>query len=112
VYQEKLGIDGQAAVYLDVTHIRAKRWTGNSKGFWKSTRNSWASIRVEPMKVFPAMHYTMGGIWVNGGRSGQATFPEFTRRANVNTSITGPNRLGANRWCRAFLAEDLRAQRR
>jgi len=38
VYQEKLGVDGQPAVFLDVTHIRARLWTASSKGFWRFTK--------------------------------------------------------------------------
>ncbi len=41
------------------------------------------------MKVFPAMHYTMGGMWVNA--EDQATnIREFSPPASANTNITAP----------------------
>ena len=51
--------------------------------------------RVEPMKVFPAMHYTMGGIWVNG--EDQATNVSGIYAAGeCEYQYHGANRLGAN----------------
>jgi succinate dehydrogenase / fumarate reductase flavoprotein subunit len=51
--------------------------------------------RKEPMKVFPAMHYTMGGIWVNG--EDQATsVPGIYAAGECEYQYHGANRLGAN----------------
>jgi succinate dehydrogenase / fumarate reductase flavoprotein subunit len=51
--------------------------------------------REEPMKVFPAMHYTMGGIWVNG--EDQATnVPGIYAAGECEYQYHGANRLGAN----------------
>jgi succinate dehydrogenase / fumarate reductase flavoprotein subunit len=51
--------------------------------------------RTEPMKVFPAMHYTMGGIWVNG--EDQATNVSGIYAAGeCEYQYHGANRLGAN----------------
>src|SRR5260370_1714130 len=51
--------------------------------------------RVEPMKVFPAMHYTMGGIWVND--EDQATNVSGIYAAGeCEYQYHGANRLGAN----------------
>ena len=67
VYQEKLGIQGQAAVYLDVTHIPRETLDRKLEGILEIYEKFLGvDPREEPMKVFPAMHYTMGGIWVNG----------------------------------------------
>jgi len=67
VYQEKLGVDGQPAVYLDVTHIPRETLDRKLEGILEIYEKfCGVDPRVEPMKVFPAMHYTMGGIWVNG----------------------------------------------
>jgi succinate dehydrogenase / fumarate reductase flavoprotein subunit len=47
------------------------------------------------MKVFPAMHYTMGGIWVNG--EDQATnVPGIYAAGECEYQYHGANRLGAN----------------
>src|SRR5260370_1219597 len=66
VFQEKLGLVGQAAVYLDVTNIPRevldRKLEGILEIYEKFLR---VKPREEPMKVFPSMHYTMGGMWVN-----------------------------------------------
>src|SRR3989442_8137114 len=47
------------------------------------------------MKVFPAMHYTMGGIWVNG--EDQATnISGIFAAGECEYQYHGANRLGAN----------------
>ncbi len=51
--------------------------------------------REEPMKVFPAMHYTMGGLWVDNER--QATnIPGIFAAGECEYQYHGANRLGAN----------------
>jgi succinate dehydrogenase / fumarate reductase, flavoprotein subunit len=51
--------------------------------------------REEPMKVFPGMHYTMGGLWVNG--EDQATnVPGIFAAGECEYQYHGANRLGAN----------------
>jgi len=96
VYQEKLGIDGQAAVYLDVTHIPRETLDRKLEGILEIYEKFLGvDPRVEPMKVFPAMHYTMGGIWVNG--EDQATnVPGIYAAGECEYQYHGANRLGAN----------------
>jgi succinate dehydrogenase / fumarate reductase flavoprotein subunit len=96
VYQEKLGIDGQPAVYLDVTHIPRETLDRKLEGILE-IYEKFCGIdpREEPMKVFPAMHYTMGGIWVNG--EDQATnIPGIYAAGECEYQYHGANRLGAN----------------
>src|SRR5262249_3781196 len=51
--------------------------------------------REEPMKVFPGMHYTMGGLWVNA--VDQATnVPGIFAAGECEYQYHGANRLGAN----------------
>jgi succinate dehydrogenase / fumarate reductase flavoprotein subunit len=96
VYQEKLGIDGQPAVYLDVTHIPREILDRKLEGILEIYEKfCGVDPRVEPMKVFPAMHYTMGGIWVNG--EDQATnVPGVYAAGECEYQYHGANRLGAN----------------
>jgi len=96
VYQEKLGIDGQAAVYLDVTHIPRETLDRKLEGILEIYEKFLGvDPREEPMKVFPAMHYTMGGIWVNG--DDQATnVPGIYAAGECEYQYHGANRLGAN----------------
>ncbi len=47
-----------------------------------------------PMKIFPAVHYTMGGIWVDYNL--QTTIPGCFALGEANFSDHGANRLGAS----------------
>jgi succinate dehydrogenase / fumarate reductase, flavoprotein subunit len=96
VYQEKLGINGQAAVYLDVTHIPREVLDRKLEGILEIYEKFLGvNPRTEPMKVFPGMHYTMGGTWVNG--EDQATnVPGIYAAGECEYQYHGANRLGAN----------------
>jgi succinate dehydrogenase / fumarate reductase, flavoprotein subunit len=96
VYQEKLGLDGQAAVYLDVSHIDRATLDRKLEGILEIYEKfCGCDPRVEPMKVFPGMHYTMGGIWINN--EDQATnVPGIYAAGECEYQYHGANRLGAN----------------
>ena len=47
-----------------------------------------------PMKIYPAIHYTMGGIWVDYNL--QTTIPGLFATGESNFSDHGANRLGAS----------------
>jgi succinate dehydrogenase / fumarate reductase, flavoprotein subunit len=96
VYQEKLGLNGQAAVYLDVTHIPRETLDRKLEGILEIYEKFLGvDPRVEPMKVFPGMHYTMGGIWVNGEDQG-TNVPGIYAAGECEYQYHGANRLGAN----------------
>jgi succinate dehydrogenase / fumarate reductase flavoprotein subunit len=46
------------------------------------------------MKIFPGMHYTMGGLWVDFNQ--QTNIPGVFAAGEADFSIHGANRLGAN----------------
>ncbi|MGB7280992.1 MAG: succinate dehydrogenase flavoprotein subunit [Candidatus Acidiferrum sp.] len=96
VYKEKLGIQGQAAVYLDVTHIPQEVLDRKLEGILEIYEKFLGvNPREEPMKVFPGMHYTMGGLWVNP--EDQATnIPGIFAAGECEYQYHGANRLGAN----------------
>lgn len=48
----------------------------------------------EPMKIYPAIHYTMGGLWVD--YSLMTTVPGLFALGEANFSDHGANRLGAS----------------
>lgn len=48
----------------------------------------------EPMRIFPAVHYTMGGLWVDYNL--QTTIPGLYALGEANFSDHGANRLGAS----------------
>jgi succinate dehydrogenase / fumarate reductase flavoprotein subunit len=47
-----------------------------------------------PMKIYPAIHYTMGGVWVDYNL--QTTVPGLFAAGEANFSDHGANRLGAS----------------
>ena len=48
-----------------------------------------------PMRIYPAVHYTMGGLWVDYDL--QSTIPGLFVTGEANFSDHGANRLGASR---------------
>ena len=50
--------------------------------------------REVPMKIFPGVHYTMGGLWVDFNQ--QTNIPGVFAAGEADYSIHGANRLGAN----------------
>src|SRR6201984_2959904 len=96
VYQEKLGINGQPAVYLVVTHIPRETLDRKLEGILEIYEKFLGvNPREEPMKVFPAMHYTMGGIWVNG-EDQASNVTGIYAAGECEYQYHGANRLGAN----------------
>jgi succinate dehydrogenase / fumarate reductase flavoprotein subunit len=96
VFQEKLGLAGQQAVYLDVSHIPRETLDRKLEGILEIYEKFLGvDPRQEPMKVFPGMHYTMGGMWVNA--EDQATnVPGIFAAGECEYQYHGANRLGAN----------------
>jgi len=96
VFEMKLGIGGEPAVYLDVTHIPQEVLDRKLEGILEIYEKFLGvDPREEPMKVFPGMHYTMGGIWVDNDN--QATnVPGIYAAGECEYQYHGANRLGAN----------------
>jgi len=96
VFELKQGIDGEPAVYLDLTHIPREVLDRKLEGILEIYEKFLGvNPRVEPMKVFPGMHYTMGGIWVDN--ENQATnVPGIYAAGECEYQYHGANRLGAN----------------
>lgn len=90
-----LGIDGKNMVYLDLTHLPRELLDRKLKAildiYEKFTGDD---PREKPMKVFPGMHYSMGGMWVDARQ--QTNLPGLLAAGEVDFSIHGANRLGAN----------------
>jgi succinate dehydrogenase / fumarate reductase flavoprotein subunit len=96
VFELKLGIGGEPAVYLDLTHIPREVLDRKLEGILE-TYEKFLGVdpRVEPMKVFPGVHYTMGGIWIDNNT--QATnVPGIYAAGECEYQYHGANRLGAN----------------
>ncbi len=96
VFELKLGIGGEQAVYLDLTHIPKEVLDRKLEGILEIYEKFvGVDPRVQPMKVFPGVHYTMGGIWVDNHN--QATnVAGIYAAGECEYQYHGANRLGAN----------------
>src|ERR1700734_3762390 len=95
VYEMGLGIDGQPMVYLDLTHIDKETLNRKLEGILEIYEKFVGDDpREVPMKIFPGMHYTMGGLWVDFNQ--QTNIPGVFAAGEADYSIHGANRLGAN----------------
>ncbi|MGH9775031.1 MAG: succinate dehydrogenase flavoprotein subunit [Candidatus Acidiferrales bacterium] len=96
VYEEKLGIHGQSAVYLDVSHIPREILDRKLEGILEIYEKFVGpDPREEPMMVFPAMHYTMGGLWVDNENQ-STNVAGIYAAGECEYQYHGANRLGAN----------------
>lgn len=95
VYEHGMGIDGQPMVYLDLTHIDRETLNRKLEGILEIYEKFVGDDpRDVPMKIFPGMHYTMGGLWVDFEQ--QTNVPGIFAAGEADYSIHGANRLGAN----------------
>jgi len=95
VYEQDLGIDGQPMVYLDVSHIDRATLEKKIEGILEIYEKFVGEDPHEvPMKIFPGVHYTMGGLWVDFNQ--QTNIPGVFAAGEADYSIHGANRLGAN----------------
>jgi succinate dehydrogenase / fumarate reductase flavoprotein subunit len=95
VYEEHLGIDGQPMVYLDLTHIDRETLNRKLEGILEIYEKFVGDDpREVPMKIFPGMHYTMGGLWVDFNQ--MTNVPGIFAAGECEYQYHGANRLGAN----------------
>ncbi len=96
-------------VYLDLTHIKKEeldRKLGGILDIYEKFQG--VDPRFEPMKIFPAVHYSMGGLWADYVKSADGgLLPGAPRNQMTNIEglyaigecdyhYHGANRLGAN----------------
>ena len=95
VYEHDLGIDGKPMVYLDLTHIDRKVLDRKLEGILEIYEKFVGDDpRDTPMKIFPGMHYTMGGLWVDFKQA--TNIPGIFAAGEAEYQYHGANRLGAN----------------
>ncbi len=95
VYENGLGIDGKPMVYLDLTHIDLKVLVRKLEGILEIYEKFVGDDpRDTPMKIFPGMHYTMGGLWVDFKQA--TNVPGIYAAGECEYQYHGANRLGAN----------------
>jgi succinate dehydrogenase / fumarate reductase flavoprotein subunit len=95
VYEYDLGIDGQPMVYLDLTHIDRETLDRKLEGILEIYEKFVGDDpRTTPMKIFPGMHYTMGGLWVDFKQA--TNIKGIYAAGECEYGYHGANRLGAN----------------
>ncbi|WP_047758223.1 succinate dehydrogenase flavoprotein subunit, partial [Geobacillus sp. ZGt-1] len=91
----KLGINGENMVYLDLSHKDPKELDVKLGGIIEIYEKFMGEDpRKVPMKVFPAVHYSMGGLWVDYDQ--MTNIKGLFAAGECDYSIHGANRLGAN----------------
>jgi succinate dehydrogenase / fumarate reductase flavoprotein subunit len=95
VYEFGLGLDGQPMVYLDLTHIDRATLNRKLEGILEIYEKFVGDDpRDVPMKIFPGVHYTMGGLWVDFNQ--MTNIPGIFAAGECEYQYHGANRLGAN----------------
>jgi succinate dehydrogenase / fumarate reductase flavoprotein subunit len=106
VVNSGLGIDGKKQVYLDCTHFskdQQEKFLSVFDIYQKFTGEDPAKV---PMKIFPGVHYSMGGAWVDWPAADDPDrYERFRQMTNLKGCFNvgesdyqyhGANRLGGN----------------
>ncbi len=91
----KLGIDGKDIVYLDISHLNRevleKKLGGVIEIYEKFVGEDPGKV---PMRVFPSVHYTMGGLYIDSTH--MTNVKGILATGECDYQYHGANRLGAN----------------
>jgi succinate dehydrogenase / fumarate reductase flavoprotein subunit len=87
------------AVYLDFAESISRLGEDTVRARYGNLFDMYAQITgenpyKEPMRIYPAVHYTMGGLWVDYNL--MTTIPGLYALGEANFSDHGANRLGAS----------------
>jgi succinate dehydrogenase / fumarate reductase flavoprotein subunit len=93
--EQKLGVNGENMVYLDLSHKDPKELDVKLGGIIEIYEKFMGDDpRKIPMKIFPAVHYSMGGMWVDYNQ--MTNIPGLFAAGECEYQFHGANRLGAN----------------
>jgi succinate dehydrogenase / fumarate reductase flavoprotein subunit len=105
----EMGIDGENMVFLDLTHKSRQELDRKLGGIMEIYEKFVGEDpRDVPMRIFPAVHYSMGGLWVDyerdeegrivdgSPRNQMTNIPGLYAVGEVDYQYHGANRLGAN----------------
>jgi succinate dehydrogenase / fumarate reductase flavoprotein subunit len=91
----KMGVGGENQVYLDISHMDAALLTKKLGGVLHIYEKFVGQDpRKVPMRVFPGVHYSMGGLWVDYDH--MCDLPGLFCAGEADYQYHGANRLGAN----------------
>ncbi len=124
------GVGGKQQVYLDISHLHREQ--GKSRETINDLLGGVLEIYEKfmredpidnPMRIYPAVHYTMGGLWVDYEKGTDGASLDLDSPRNQMTSIPGlfaageceyqyhgANRLGANALLTCLTGGELAAQ--
>ncbi|MBA4601702.1 succinate dehydrogenase flavoprotein subunit [Thermoactinomyces mirandus] len=95
VVDMKLGVDGENMVYLDLSHKDPHELDVKLGGIIEIYEKFVGEDpRKVPMRIFPAVHYSMGGLWVDYNQ--MTNIPGLFAAGECEYQYHGANRLGAN----------------
>ncbi len=99
VCDEGRGVGSGLAVFLDFTDAIKRDGEATIRAKYGNLFDMYAQITGEnpykgPMMIYPAVHYTMGGLWVDYNLS--TNVPGLYALGEANFSDHGANRLGAS----------------
>ena len=99
VCDDGLGVGGGEAVYLDFRDAIQRDGYDVIKAKYGNLFDMYQRITDDdpykvPMRIFPAVHYTMGGLWVDYNL--MSNLPGLFVLGEANFSDHGANRLGAS----------------
>lgn len=106
VFEKGLGIRGREEVYLDVTHLSEEKWKKLDSVLQMYQKFTGEDPRKQPMRIAPAVHYSMGGAWVDWPAADDSDrMKRYRQMTNLpgcfvvgeaDYQYHGANRLGAN----------------
>jgi succinate dehydrogenase / fumarate reductase flavoprotein subunit len=101
-----MGVDGKMQVFLDVTHLPPEKQHKLEAVLEMYQKFTGDDPRKKPMKIFPAVHYSMGGAWCDWPAADDPDrWTRFRQMTNLpgcfavgeaDYQYHGANRLGAN----------------
>lgn len=95
VHDLKLGVNGEPVVYLDLSHLDPKKVTEKLGGIVEIYEKFVGDDpRKVPMRIYPGVHYTMGGLWIDDTH--MTNIPGLLAAGEAEYQYHGANRLGAN----------------
>ncbi|HVT13331.1 MAG TPA: succinate dehydrogenase flavoprotein subunit [Fimbriimonadaceae bacterium] len=125
------GIQGRQQVYLDITQLHQSRggpYTRDEindklEGVLEIYEKFMREDPIElPMRIYPAVHYTMGGLWVDYALNADGTWnvdeprnqmtnvPGVFAAGECEFQYHGANRLGANALLSCLVGGEIAAQ--
>jgi succinate dehydrogenase / fumarate reductase flavoprotein subunit len=125
------GVQGKQQVYLDITHLHKDKGGPYTREVINDKLEGVLEIYQKftgedpimvPMRIYPAVHYTMGGLWVDYETKGDGSWDVGSHR-NQMTNVQGlyaageadfqyhgANRLGANALLACLVGGEIAAE--